>query len=158
MGQLAQSQTRTRMFARAFGPFFLLVPSIIAVRASSQMPVLVHAFANDPMWQWVLGAMLLLWGSVIIAFHQYWRSPAAVVVSLLGWILAIEGVLILAVPHIYTTAGNALEGAIPLVRAIFGGLALVGLYLTYIGWVATPSKGHSSESAQRQDRPYATDS
>jgi len=44
------------MFARAFGPFFLIVPSIIAVRASSQMPVLLHEFSNDPMWQWELGA------------------------------------------------------------------------------------------------------
>ncbi|AFM20665.1 hypothetical protein Mycch_6065 (plasmid) [Mycolicibacterium chubuense NBB4] len=159
MSQSEQSPIRTRMFARAFGPFFLLVPSIIAVRASSQMAVLFHTFANDPMWQWVLGAILLLWGSVIIAFHQYWRSVAAVVVSLLGWFLTIRGVLILAVPHVYNAAGNVLEqGAIPVVRAIFGGLALVGLYLTYVGWVAKPSQAQSSGPAQRQDPPYATGS
>jgi hypothetical protein len=139
MLQSDPSQFRTRMFARAFGPFFLIVPSIIAVRASSQMPVLLHEFAGDPMWQWVLGAVLLLWGSVIIAFHQYWRSVAAVMVSLLGWFLAIRGVLILAIPNVYNSAGNALEqDAIPLVRAIFAGLALVGLYLTYVGWIANP--------------------
>jgi hypothetical protein len=103
------------------------------------MPVLLHEFAGDPMWQWVLGAVLLLWGSVIIAFHQYWRSVAAVMVSLLGWFLAIRGVLILAIPNVYNSAGNALEqDAIPLVRAIFAGLALVGLYLTYVGWIANP--------------------
>jgi hypothetical protein len=71
MSQPDQSQVRTRMFARAFGPFFLIVPSIIAVRASSQMPVLLREFSTDPMWQWVLGAVLLMWGSVIIAFHQF---------------------------------------------------------------------------------------
>lgn len=157
MSRLEQSQVRTQMFARAFGPFFLLVPSIIAVRASSQMPVLFHTFASDPMWQWVLGAVLLLWGSVIIAFHQYWRSVAAVLVSLLGWFLTIRGVLILAVPHVYNAAGNVLEqSAIPVVRAIFGGLALVGLYLTYVGWVATPSQEQSPALAQRRDRRHAT--
>ena len=78
MSQPDPPQTRTRMFARAFGPFFLIVPSIIAVRASSQMPVLLREFSGDPMWQWELGAILLMWGSVIIAFHQYWRSVAAV--------------------------------------------------------------------------------
>lgn len=118
------------------------------------MPILFHTFASDPMWQWVLGAVLLLWGSVIIAFHQYWRSVAAVVVSLLGGFLTIRGVLILVVPHAYNAAGNVLEqSAIPVVRAIFGGLALVGLYLTYVGWVANPSQAPAL--AQRQDRPYA---
>ena len=101
-----QSQVRTRMFARAFGPFFTIVPSIVAARATTQMPVLLHEFAGDPMWQWVLGAVLLMWGSVIIAFHQYWRSVAAVLVSLLGWFLAIRGVLVLAIPDIYDSAGK----------------------------------------------------
>ena len=137
MSQPDPSQIRTRMFARAFGPFFLIVPSIIAVRASSQMPVLLHEFTNDPMWQWVLGAVLLMWGSIIIAFHQYWRSAAAILVSLLGWFLAIRGVLVLAIPDIYDSAGKMLEqNDILVVRGIFITLALVGLYLTYVGWVA----------------------
>jgi hypothetical protein len=147
MSPSAPSQIRTRMFARAFGPFFTIIPSIVAVRATSQMPVLLHEFESDPMWQWVLGAVLLFWGSVIIAFHQYWRSPAAILVSLLGWFLAIRGVLVLAIPNVYNSAGNTLEhSAIPLVRAIFIGLAMVGLYLTYVGWIAKPAE---------QDRPDA---
>ncbi len=150
MSEPDQSQLRTRMFARAFGPFFLIVPSIIAVRASSQMPVLLHEFSADPMWQWVLGAVLLMWVSVIIAFHQYWRSIAAVLVSLLGWFLAIRGILVLAIPDVYDSAGKSLEqNAIPLVRAIFAALALIGLYLTYVGWVARPAG---------QDRPDAAGS
>lgn len=125
------------MFARAFGPFFVIAPAIIAVRATSLMRTLLADFAADPMWQWVLGAVLLMWGSIIIAFHQYWRSPAAVIVSLLGWILAVRGVLILAIPQTYIAAGNSLEhGAVLLVRVIFIGLALAGLYLTYVGWIA----------------------
>ena len=142
------SQMRTQMFARAFGPFFLIVPSIIAVRASTQMPVLLHEFSSDPMWQWVLGALLLMWGSMIIAFHQYWRSVAAVLVSLLGWFLAIRGVLVLAVPNVYDSAGNALEqNALPVARAIFVGVALVGLYLTYAGWIAKPTKRDRPDAA-----------
>ncbi|CDO87491.1 hypothetical protein AWC29_18990 [Mycobacterium triplex] len=148
MSQPDPSQFRTRMFARAFGPFFLIVPSIIAVRASSQMPVLLHEFSTSPMWQWVLGAVLLMWGSVIIAFHQYWRSVAAVLVSLLGWFLAIRGILVLAIPDVYDSAGKSLqENAIPLVRAIFGAIALVGLYLTYVGWIAKPAEPDRADAA-----------
>jgi hypothetical protein len=36
-------------------------------------------------------------------------------------------------------APRSLEhSAIPLVRAIFVGLALIGLYLTYSGWITKP--------------------
>ncbi|MCV7427505.1 hypothetical protein [Mycobacterium montefiorense] len=148
MSEPDPSQIRTRMFARAFGPFFLIVPSIVAVRATSQMPVLLREFSSDPMWQWELGALLLLWGSVIIAFHQYWRSVAAVLVSLLGWFLAIRGILILAIPDVYDAAGKSMEeNAIPLVRAIFAGIALVGLYLTYVGWVAKPVEQDRANAA-----------
>ena len=104
---------------------------MITVRASSQVPVLFRTFANGPMWQWVLGAVLLLWGSVIVALHQYWRSAAAVVVSLSGWFPTIHAVLILVVPNMHKAAGNVPgSGAITVVRTIFGALALVGLYLT----------------------------
>lgn len=150
MSQSDPAQIRTRMFARAFGPFFLIVPSIIAVRASSQMPVLLHEFSSDPMWQWELGALLLMWGSVIIAFHQYWRSVAAVLVSLLGWFLAIRGMLILAIPDVYDSAGATLEQhAIGWVRIIFAALALVGLYLTYVGWIAKPGGQDHPDAAGR---------
>ncbi len=148
MSQPDPSQIRTRMFARAFGPFFLIVPSIIAVRATSQMPVLLNEFSRDPMWQWVLGAVLLMWGSVIIAFHQYWRSVAAVLVSLLGWFLAIRGILVLAIPDVYDSAGKSMEqNAVPLVRVIFAGIALVGAYLTYVGWVAKPAEQGRPDAA-----------
>lgn len=148
MSQSDPSQIRTRMFARAFGPFFTIVPSIVAARATTQMPVLLDKFASDPMWQWVLGAVLLMWGGVIIAFHQYWRSAAAILVSLLGWFLAIRGVLILAIPDIYDSAGKTLEqNDIPVVRAIFVGLALVGLYLTYVGWIAKPKHQEPQDAA-----------
>jgi hypothetical protein len=96
----------------------------------------------------VLGAVLLMWGCIIIAFHQYWRGAAAILVSLLGWVLAIRGVLILAIPSVYNSIGDTLEqSAIPFVRAIFAGLALAGLYLTYVGWATKP--------AAQQDRPDA---
>jgi hypothetical protein len=100
------------------------------------------------MWQWVLGALLLMWGSVIIAFHQYWRSVAAVLVSLLGWFLAIRGILILAIPDVYDSAGKSMEqNAVPWVRAIFAGIALVGLYLTYVGWIPKPAEQGRPDAA-----------
>ena len=125
MSTSEQAQVRTRMFARALGPFFTIVPTTVAVRGS-YMRTLFTEFKANPMWPWLFGAILLISGLVIIAFHQYWRSPAAIIVSLVGWFLAIRGVLLLTVPQAYNAAGNA---ALQLRRnrGDMGGVRLPGL-------------------------------
>jgi uncharacterized membrane protein len=134
-----QAQVRTRMFARALGPFFTIVPTTVAVRGS-YMRTLFTEFKANPMWPWLFGAILLIFGLVIIAFHQYWRSPAAIIVSVVGWFLAIRGVHLLTVPSAYDAAGNALysSGATAAIWVVFLCLALSGLYLTYVGWKPQP--------------------
>jgi uncharacterized membrane protein len=134
-----QAQVRTRMFARALGPFFTIVPTTVAVRGS-YMRTLFTEFKANPMWPWLFGAILLIFGLVIIAFHQYWRSPAAIIVSVVGWFLAIRGVLLLTVPAAYDAAGDAVysSGATVAIWVVFLCLALSGLYLTYVGWKPQP--------------------
>lgn len=147
--------TTTAMFARVLGPFFAIVPVTVAVRGS-HMRTQLREFEANPMWAWVLGAVLLLFGLVIICFHQYWRSAAAILVSLLGWFLAVRGLLLLTVPHLYDSAANALVGplAYVFVRAGFIGLAVVGLYLTYVGWSgsAAPSRPEPAAVSAAEDR------
>lgn len=151
MSTSEQSQLRTRMFARVLGPFFTIVPTTVAVRGS-YMQALFTEFKANPMWPWLYGAILLMGGLVIIAFHQYWRKPAAAIVSAVGWFLAIRGLLLLTVPRVYDTAGNAVysSGAAAAIWVFFGCLASAGLYLTYVGWKPEP--------AATQDRPRAAGS
>jgi hypothetical protein len=150
-----QSQIRTRMFARALGPYFAIVPTTVAIRGS-YMQTLFTEFKANPIWPWLFGAILLMFGLVIIAFHQYWRSPAAIIVSVVGWFLAIRRVILLTVPQAYDAAGNAIysSGAIAAVRVLAICLGLAGLYLTYIGWKPAPPAPKAIASAP-QDRPHA---
>lgn len=155
MSTSAQSQIRTRMFARVLGPFFTIVPTTVAVRGS-YMQALFTEFKANAMWPWLYGAILLMFGLLIIAFHQYWRSPAAIIVSVVGWFLAIRGVLLLTVPLAYDAAGNAVysSGATALIWAVFLCLASAGLYLTYVGWKPEPRMPKLVASAPR-DHPHA---
>ena len=155
MSTSEQSQIRTRMFARVLGPFFTIVPTTVAVRAS-YMQELFTEFKANPMWPWLFGAILLMFGLVVIAFHQYWRSPAAIIVSVVGWFLAIRGVLLLTVPSAYDAAGNALysSGATAAIWVVFICLAAAGLYLTYVGWKPEPRTPKAMANAT-EDRPDA---
>jgi FtsH-binding integral membrane protein len=151
-----QSQIRTRMFARVMGPFFMIVPATVAVRGG-YMQTLFNEFKSNPMWPWLFGAILLIGGLIIIAFHQYWRSPAAVIVSLVGWFFAIRGVLLLTVPRAYDAAGDAIysSGATAVIWVLFLCLAAAGVYLTYVGW--RPAQ-RTPEAVIRptEDRSHAT--
>ena len=86
-------------------------------------------------------------GLFIIAFHQYWRSPAAVIVSLVGWFFLIRGILLLTVPQAYDAAGDAVysSGARTVIWVLFACLASAGLYLTYVGW--KPERGATQADA-----------
>ncbi|KAA8962750.1 hypothetical protein [Mycobacterium sp.] len=101
MSTSEQSPIRTRMFARAMGPFFTIA-----------------------------------------------QPGAAVIVSVIGWFLAIRGVLLLTVPQAYDAAGTAVysSGATVLIWVLFICLASAGLYLTYVGW---------KPQRTSQDRPHA---
>src|SRR5262245_23235455 len=134
-----QSRARTRAFARVIGPFLVIVPGIIAVRAP-EMGTLAAGFFATPVLVWFAGAFLLFAGLLIIALHQYWSGAAAVLVSLFGWFLALRGLLLLAAPQLIERAAAASVGAVPLVRIGFGILVLIGLYLTYVGWIAGPAR------------------
>lgn len=151
MNSSEQPQIRTRMFARVIGPYLAIVPTTVAIRGS-YMQTLFTEFKANPMWPWLFGAILLMFGLVIIAFHQYWRGAAAIIVSAVGWFMAIRGLLLLTVPQAYDAAGNALvgPGAYAAVRGFFVCLGLVGLYLTYVGWKREPGTPGATE-----DRPNA---
>jgi uncharacterized protein YjeT (DUF2065 family) len=131
------SQARTRAFARAIGPWLVIVPSIIVVRASG-MDALASDFFKSDLFVWFAGALLLFAGLLIIAFHQYWSSVAAVMISLFGWILALRGLVLMAAPELYNRAAAAMTSVV-LVRLMFGVLVAIGLYLTYVGWIAEPA-------------------
>jgi hypothetical protein len=118
------------------GPYLVIVPGIVALRAPD-MGQLASEFFKSDLAVWFTGAGLLFSGLAIIAFHQYWSSVAAVLISLFGWILALRGLVLLVAPELYERAATATD-SVPLVRSIFAAILAMGVYLTYVGWLSTP--------------------
>jgi hypothetical protein len=114
-----------------------IAPGIIVLRAPA-MGALASDFFKSDLFVWFAGALLVFGGLLIIAFHQHWSSVAAVMISLFGWILAVRGVVLMAAPDLHQHVAIS-RGAISLVRFIFGALVAIGLYLTYVGWLAKPA-------------------
>ena len=142
MPATVESRLRTRAFARVLGPFIVLVPGIIIVRAPD-IGTILHLFFQNDIIVWFAGAFLLFWGLVIIANHQYWSSAAAIIISLFGWFLAFRGLVLLAAPQLIARGAEAAIKVLPAVRAGFSILVVAGLWLTYVGWFVKPSDSAS---------------
>ncbi len=148
------SQARTRMFARALGPFLVIV-DVTALARASQMRALLSEFTATSLWPWVGGAFILLAGLFIIAGHPYWRGAAAIIVSLLGWLIALRGLFLLAFPDTFVSLANRMIGAEAWWRAVCVAFVLVGLYLTYVGWMPARDRMASQAPSPTQDLPRA---
>lgn len=154
MSSSQQSQTRTRMFARVLGPFLVIVDVTAVVRTPDMQGVLSE-FAANSLWSWVAGSFILLAGLIVIALHQYWRGAAAIIVSAVGWLVVLRGVLLLAVPDTFLSLANKMVGAEAWWQALCLAFAVVGLYLTYIGWFPARSVPTSQASPSTPDLPHA---
>ena len=134
---MTEIANRTRLFARIIGPALVLIPSIIAIRAPAMDELLADFFANQAL-VWITGAVLVFAGLTVIALHQIWSSVSAVLVSLFGWFLLLRGILLLVVPQIAQSNGAAVAAQAYLVQLIFAGLIVIGLWLSYTGWLDQP--------------------
>ncbi len=137
MSATVESRARTRAFARVIGPFLVIVPGILVVRAAGIGGILSAFFQNEAL-VWTLGSLLFLSGLVIIAFHQCWSGAAAILISLFGWFLALRGLALLVVPQLIAHGAAASLHELAAVRIGFSLLVLIGLWLTYVGWIVKP--------------------
>lgn len=133
-------QDRTRMFARVLGPF-LVVLTASAIFRAPQVWERASESGTDPLLLWVAGAFTLLAGLVVVAFHPYWRGPAAIFVSVTGWITALKGFALSVFPDAGMSTANIAMHAEGWARAAYVLFALIGLYLTYVGWAPQRDQG-----------------
>ncbi len=154
MSSSAQSADTTRRFARVIGPFFAIVSATVVTRAPDMRQLLAE-FGANAIWPWVTGAFVLMGGIIVVALHPYWRGVTAVIVSVLGWLMVARGVLLMAFPDTFMSIANQTIGAEALWRIVFGVFVLIGLYLTYVGWFASPNGSVTQAPDSVPDLPRA---
>lgn len=144
------TQTRTRTFARVMGPFLVIVTTTAIARATD-MRMLLSEFHASSVWPWVTGAFVVLCGLVVVAGHQCWRGMPAIIVSVLGWLTTLKGFFLMALPQTYLSFAGTGVGATTWWRTGFIVVALIGLYLTYVGWAPAPIEAAEQPASSAPD-------
>ncbi|MEE6177968.1 hypothetical protein [Mycobacterium sp. 050134] len=137
-----QPADRTRVFARVIGPYLIIVTAT-ALAHAAQMRSLLSEFAANPVWPWLTGAFVLPMGLMVVVLHRHWRGAAAIVVSVLGWLTALKGLLLMAIPQTYVSVANSGIGAGGWWQGGMVAVGALGVYLTCVGWVPAPAGAKS---------------
>ncbi len=95
---------------------------------------LFESFIEDTIALYFGGIAALVIGYLIVAFHNTWTKDLSVIITVIGWIALIKGILILVRPKIMialikaiVTKGNFLK-----IEAI--AIIIIGLALSFLGF------------------------
>ena len=90
---------------------------------------LLDEFARSPALTFMMGFMVYVLGAVVVLFHWIWTDPPAIIVSAIGCIAAVEGLLIMTAPGPLFAFSRQLVGNQNLISilAVAFGLLLIGL-------------------------------
>ncbi len=87
----------TFILARILGPYFLLGGLAIMLRYSYFIPV-VGAFAEERLLRFIVAIFEFISGLIIVNLHPYWTGASAVIISITGWLMLLEGAGYLIAP------------------------------------------------------------
>ncbi|HAZ15876.1 MAG TPA: hypothetical protein DCY54_04515 [Parachlamydiales bacterium] len=108
--------------AGIFGPF-LTIWGLWMLLYSENLVKVMTSVKNTPGAFYLMGMLNLLLGLIIVNMYNVWMWHPAVLVTLLGWVLLIRGVLSLFVPQLiikYTMTDHAVMRAIGLIPLVWG--------------------------------------
>ena len=142
MADTTTPQSRTRFMARIVGPFLIIAAVTVALRADS-VDALFPAFFQDTPLVLITGVFTLMVGLIMISAHHHWTTLASSVISLLGIMTTLRGLVLMLAPGIAASLAHGVIASpiVPLALAVL--IALVGAWLTFVGF-AIPAAGKAS--------------
>lgn len=123
----------TVLLSKIFG-VYMIIAGIAVFFNRRHLMVGIIAMAKERFAQLVAGILAVLMGLILVNIHNVWSTAPAAVVSLIGWIALLKGLLYLFLPE--AQLAKLVKGLTE--RAWYtvdGVLALlVGLYLAGFGY------------------------
>src|SRR5262245_39038216 len=87
----------TLQLAKAWGVAILAV-ALIALTAPRRLALAIDDFERLPGLALMAALFALFMGLGLVMLHNLWTDPMAMIVSALGWIVLVKGLLLLAAP------------------------------------------------------------
>jgi hypothetical protein len=122
----------TSLFLAKVMGLFLLIVSVILLVNFHKFPKLVKDFAKNSLLIFISGFPALLLGLLIVLNHNIWVNDPRVIITILGWLILVKGVLRLSMPE--QLAARVLHMSPKVHFFLLLLVGIVGAYLTLFGF------------------------
>lgn len=117
-------------FAKIFGTLAIIKGLAIAFRRKEIEGIVSDLIDNKAVLMLVAGAELFF-GLVVVSLHNFWFTGFAIIVTIMGWLMVIEGIFIAFAPHhitkkIFQHFNKPIWYKLGIIVALF-----IGVYLIY---------------------------
>jgi uncharacterized membrane protein len=119
--------------ARLIGPLFVVIGAGLLVNRENYR-TLAREFLESPALIYIAGIIAFLGGLAIVLTHNVWIAGWPVIITILGWITLIGGVIRIVIPSASAQLGERMlrnEYWLPIAAAIYVAL---GLWLSIAGF------------------------
>ena len=120
------------LIAKLIGPV-LLVGGLANVINPKAFQEIGREFLSSGALIFIAGFLALLGGLAIVNTHNLW-SGWPVVITILGWLSILAGILRMAFPTLTRSIGEAMLARDALLRVASGVWVLLGAFITYMGY------------------------
>ncbi|WP_431324836.1 hypothetical protein [Rhizobium sp. YTU87027] len=125
---------RSLFLARLLGPTFVAVWLGMLINLGMYETMIAEALHFGILF-YLSGVLSLLAGLTIVNLHNRWQVDWRVIITLLGWLMTIGGILRIAVPQVAIAAGSTIYSgrAATMLVALF--IGTLGAFLSFKGYV-----------------------
>ena len=126
--------TTSIFLAKLIGPFFLLVGLSLLVN-QAQFGIIANEFLQSPALVFLTGLIILPAGLAVVLTHNVWVADWRVLITLLGWLSLISGIIRLLVPKRALDVGRRLYARPNILHVSAAIWLVVGAVLSFYGYL-----------------------
>ena len=134
-GETRVQYDHTRIAARIVGPYLVIMAAALMVRAPV-MPLLLPAFMQDGPLVFASGAFTAMAGLTLLAFHHSFRTPAAIIITLIAMTAIAKGAWLMIAPELGAPLTAAVVRSSPILLIVAALMLLAGAWLSFVGWLS----------------------
>ena len=95
---------------------------------------MVEEFTESPALRYLGGILALFFGLFILNFNNAWTADWTVIITIIGWLSVVKGVLLIVFPNVYLQFANWMRMGDAMMRYMGIIYLLLGLFLTFKGF------------------------
>jgi positive regulator of sigma E activity len=125
---------RSLFLARLMGPTFVVIALGMLINLGTYESMIAEALHTGILF-YLSGLLSLLAGLAIVNLHNMWCADWRVIVTVLGWLMTIGGIIRIVLPQVAIAIGSTIYGgrAATIVVALIVGT--LGAFLSLKGYV-----------------------